>query len=122
MHFSVPGSPFGCRDFARSPAGHELYDVFPGFASFFGSKFVLQHRQDRSVKFFRLRHAHAVNFESDDVETGARENFDHAARAKVRKFEVVRLDQNERFFDLRPGRKFNHLIENAPVPVGKFGP
>ena len=91
-------------------------------AASLGAEFLFKDRQDRSVKFFRLRHAHAVHLESDDVETGARENFDHAARPQIRKFEIVRLDQDERFLNLRPGRKLDHLIENAAVAIGKFRP
>ena len=61
-------------------------------------------RQHRTVKFFRLRHAHPVNFESDDVKTGARKNFDHAAGAQIRKLEIVRLDQDQCLLNVRACR------------------
>ena len=58
-------------------------------------------RQHRAIKFFRLRHAHPVDFESDDVKARARKNFDHAARAQIWKLEIVRFDQDQCLFDVR---------------------
>ena len=124
MHFSVPGAlRLSAADRARPSAGHELDDVFPGVRGpLSGAEFVLQNRQDRPVKFLRLRHAHAVDLEPDDVEAGARKNFDHAAGPLIRELEIVRLDQDERFFDFRVLRKLDHVIENSAVAVGKFRP
>ena len=123
MHFSVPGSRrcIVARRAGRR-AGHEFDDVFPRFAAFLGAELVRQHRQDRSVKFFRLRHTHLVDFEADDVEPGAREHFDHAAGPAVGKFEIVGLDQDERFLNFGVGRIGNDIVEHPAVAVGKFGP
>ena len=89
---------------------------------FSGAEFVFQDIEHRPVKFLRLRHAHAVNLEADDGKAAARKNFDHAAGARVGKFEIVRLDQDERLLDFRVLREVDHAVENAAVAVGIFRP
>ena len=102
MHFSVPGSmALIVARRARPSAGHELDDVFPGLAALARPELVFEDRQHRPVKFLRLRHAHAMDLEADDVEPGARENFDHAAGPEIGKLEIVRLDQDECLLDFR---------------------
>ncbi len=83
---------------------------------------VFEDGEDRAVKFFRLRYAHPMHFEADDVEPGAREDFDHSARPDIGKLEIVGLDQDERFLHFRLGRIGNDIIKNPAITVGKFGP
>ena len=63
-----------------------------------------------------------MNLEADNVEAGARENFDHPAWTNVRELEIVGLNQDQRLFDLRVLWKLDRLIENAALAIGKFRP
>ena len=63
-----------------------------------------------------------MDFETDNVEAGPRKNFDHAAGTNVRKFEIVRLNQDERFLDLGFVRETNRFVQHAAVAIGKFRP
>jgi len=105
MHFSVPGKR-RCSSLAALGRAPDMNSTMSSQASatFARAEFVFQNRKDGSVEFLRLGHAHAVHFESDNVEPGARENLDHAARPDIWKFEIVGLDQDERFLDFCPGR------------------
>ena len=51
---------------------------------------------DGAVKFHRLRHAHAVDLDADDVKAGAREEINHVAGPAGRESEIVRLDEHQR--------------------------
>src|SRR4030088_329490 len=50
---------------------HELDDLFPRAATFSWPKFLFENGQHWAVKLLRLGHAHAMDLESDDVETSA---------------------------------------------------
>src|SRR3984893_4374989 len=111
--FFRPGRvPFFRKRIAWPRAGHEFDDVFPRVAAFAVSKFFLQHRQHGTIKLFSLRHAHPMDFETDNIETGPRKNFDHAAGPDVWKLKIVRLNQNQGLLDLCLLGKLYCLIEN----------
>src|SRR6266516_2918888 len=106
IDFSVPGA-------SRSAGGHSL-----GFRA----EFFFQDWQHRPVELLRLGDAHLMDFESNDRESGARKHFDHPAWPQIWKSEIVGLDQDERFFDLRVGGKADGTIQDAAVGIGKLGP
>ena len=56
---------------------------------------VHQDFEHRAVELFSLRHGHPVHLEGDDIQAGAGEEVDHAAGTRVRKAEVVGLDEDE---------------------------
>ena len=76
----------------RPSARHELDDVLPRAAAVFRTKLFFQDRQHRPVKLLRLPDTHPMHFEANDIEAGAREDFDHATGPQIREFEVVRFD------------------------------
>ena len=120
--FPCPELAFLRRTFAWLSSGHEFDDAFPVFASAFRAQFFLQNWQNRPVKLLRLRHAHAMDFESNDVETGARKNFDHAAGRRFGNLKLSGLIRTSVFSTFASGGKLDRVIENAAVAIGKFRP
>ena len=114
-----PSSSPNCRS-ASARAGTPF--PFPRPAALPGRsgllEFVLQHGQHGTVKFFRLRDAHAQHAETDDRQPGAGKQVDHAAGTGVGETEIVGLDEHERLLDLGVRRERDHLVEHAAVLVG----
>src|SRR5437588_12575103 len=86
------------------------------------AQFFLENRQHESIELLRLRHTHAINLEADDVEAGARKNFNDSTRPQVWKFEIIRLNQHERLLDLCGFRESYHPIEKSTIDIGTFRP
>src|SRR4030095_11122520 len=108
--------------FAGLFTGHKLDDALPVFAPAFQPELFLKDGQDGPVKFLRLCHAHLVHFEADDREASARKHFDHAAWTQIWEPEIVRLNEDERFFGLRATGKPYGVIHDTTIRIRKFRP
>src|SRR6266508_2131973 len=108
--------------FAWLFTGHKLDDALPVLAAAFGTELFLKDRQHRTAKLLRLCHAHLVHFETNDREASARKHFDHAAWTQIWEPEIVRLNKDERFFDLRTVRKRHGVIHDSTIRIREFRP
>jgi hypothetical protein len=72
---------------------------------------------DGAVKLQRLRHAHAVNLDGDDVQAGAGEEINHVAGPAGGETEVLRLDQHQRALRLLTRLIGNDIIQDPAVGV-----
>src|SRR6266487_7056568 len=108
--------------FAGLFARHKLDDALPVFAAAFRTELFLKDRQHWPVKLLRLCHAHLVHFEADDREASTRKHFDHATWTQIWEPEIVWLNEDERFFDLRATRKRHGVIHDTTIRIRKFRP
>src|SRR5258708_29119605 len=108
--------------FAGLFTGHKLDNALPVFAAAFGTELFLKDRQHGAVKLLRLCHAHLVHFEANDREASARKHFDYAAWTQIWEPEIVRLNEDERSFDLRATRKRHCVIHDSTIQTRKFRP
>src|SRR5207244_4632877 len=108
--------------FARALSVLEFDYALPVIATANLAQFLLENWQHGSVELLCLRHTHAMNLEADDVEAGARKNFNDSTRPQVWKFEIIRLNQHKRLLDLCGFRESDHPIEKSTIDIGKFRP
>ena len=63
-----------------------------------------------------------MNLKANDVQTGARKNFNDAAGPQIWKFEIIRLNQHEGLLDLCISGVGDDLVQNPTIAIGEFRP
>ena len=63
-----------------------------------------------------------MNLKANDVQAGARKNFNDAARPQIWKFEIVRLNQHQGLLDLCMSGVSDDVVQDPPIAIGKFRP
>ncbi len=76
----------------------------------------------RAVKFRGLRHAHAMDFDADDVKAGAGKKINHVAGPAGGETEIVRLDQHQRALRLLVRSIDQRVLDHAAVGVRVAAP